>query len=221
MSVTNSTGCDMTSNVGNGVFSFKNGTPQIEFDIPQMTKFCKGESVRVSGYCEVKMGNGNSPDNVDGTNYSRLDSRTGVTSCVDMVSIGNQAGQTYELVKHYNRLCASLMPLNTSLSEYLSGGSNLVFGSNGKESNEGRLNQNKFSFSMPLLCGILQGGEPIDLHMTRGLHIVLNLAPDNYAIYDDQINGGNDDAQAGGGAYYELSDLTLTFDSIVPDAKGQ
>ena len=35
------------TNAGDGKFSFHNGSPQIEFDIPVMPKFLMGKSLRV------------------------------------------------------------------------------------------------------------------------------------------------------------------------------
>ena len=37
------------TNLGNGKFSFKNGVPQIIFDIPQMPKIMNGKSLRIQG----------------------------------------------------------------------------------------------------------------------------------------------------------------------------
>ena len=214
------------TNLGDGTFSFRNGTPQIEFDIPRMPKYLLGKSLRIQGTFDLFLGDGTRADNQNPTDagtvgkFARIDARTGVSSVLDLVSIGNQNGQNYEIVKHYNRLVATLMPLSQSLSEYVGGGSNITLGASSREQQEGLMNQTNFNFSIPLLCGILQG-DALDLEMTRGLHIVLNLAPDNYVIYDNGLNGGNADASADGGAYYQLSNVKLMFDSIVPNPNGQ
>ena len=210
------------TNLGNGKFSFKNGTPQIEFDIPMMPKYMDGNSLRINGKLNIKLGNGNRPSNQDPANDATrgyLDPRTGVQSLFDYVSVANQEGQTYEMIKNYNRMTASLMSKETSLDKYLGGGENNGSGACGKNKQQGKQAQLESSFSVKLLCGFLNSEKPIDLHLVRGLHIVIQLAPDNFALQTDYwteptSNASND-------MTYELSDLMLTFDALVPDAQEQ
>ena len=205
------------TNAGNGTFSFSNGSPLIEFQIPQQPRFLLGKTLRINGRLTIKRIGGGAVDNAVPATVCRIDSRTGVSSLLDMVSVGNNYGQTFELVKHYNRLCASLLPLNTGLNEYINGGSNIVYGANAKKLQQGLQVGEPQDFSMPLLVGILQG-KPLDLNMSLGCKIQLNLAPDNFVLFDDTLDGvGGTPAQ---GATYQLDDLSLTFDSLVPEGAG-
>ena len=204
------------TNAGNGTFSFSGGAPLIEFQIPQQPRFLLGKTLRINGRITIKRTGGAAVDNATPASVCRIDSRTGVSSIVDMVSIGNNYGQTFELVKHYNRLCSTLLPSVAGLEEYLNGGNNIVYGANAKKAQQGLQIEQPQEFSMPLLVGILQG-KPLDLNMSLGCKIQLNLAPDSFVLFDDSIGGGNNTAA---GATYELNDLSLTFDSLVPVGAG-
>ena len=204
------------TNAGNGTFSFSGGSPLIEFQIPQQPRFLLGKTLRINGRITVKRTGGAAIDNATPAEVCRLDSRTGVASLLDMVSVGNNFGQTFELVKHYNRLCASLLPLNTGIHEYLNGGSNISYAANAKAAQQGLQLNEPQDFSMPLLVGILQG-KPLDLNMSLGCKIQLNLAPDNFVLFDDSLTGG---ANTAAGATYSLDNLSLTFDSLVPVGAG-
>lgn len=203
------------TNLGNGKFSFLNGTPQIEFDIPMMPKYMDGTSLRINGKLNVFLSNGNRPVNNDPTQPIRayLDPRTGMSSVIDYLSIGNQEGQTYEMIKNYNRLCASLQQKHTSLLDYIEGGQNNSYNANGKNKQQGTMNQKESAFSLKLQCGFLNGDSLIDLQLVRGLHITIQLSPDNFVIQNDFWSNPVSNNE---GMRYELTDLELTFDAMVP-----
>ena len=152
------------TNLGSGKFSFKNGTPQIEFDIPMMPKYMDGSSLRINGKLNIRLGNGTRPSNQGALVNTRgyLDPRTGVQSLFDYVSIANQEGQTYEMIKNYNRMTASLMAKETSLHKYLGGGEDNGSGACGKNKQQGKKAQLESAFSAKLLCGFLNSDKPID-----------------------------------------------------------
>ena len=165
------------SNAGSGRFSFKKGTPLIEFQIPQAPKFLLGKSLRINGRLTIAQnvaadGTPTFADNSDDATKVQIDSRTGVASCIDMVTIGNNFGQNYETVKNYNRLVASLLPLNQSFNEYISGGSDVSYAATGKNKQQGFVTERSIDFSMPILAGILQG-QPLDLQMSLGCKRIL------------------------------------------------
>jgi len=209
------------TNLGNGVFSFANGTPQIEFDVPMMPKYMDGGSVRINGTLKVKLSNDAFPLNsnpADLANVGWIDPRTGIQSLFDYVSIANQEGQTYEMIKNYNRLCASIAPKTNSLKSYLEGGANITGCANTKDAQQGRMCERSVNFSVKLNAGFLNGATPIDLQLVRGLHITIQLAPNNYAI---QNGFWLNPASATVGQTYELTDLQLTFDALVPSPEEQ
>jgi len=220
------------TNLGTGVFSFKEGVPQIQFDIPMMPKIMNGKSLRISGtfstFAEPGNLDANRPANRAGTagRDVYIDSRTGVSSAIDFISIANQEGATYEVIKNYNRLCSSIMPLNDSLEDYIAGGQSMEYGACGKNTQQGRLCDADFDFSIPLLCGFLRGN-PIDLQLVKGLRLTIQLAADNYVCRNNYWNKRAEfphtGTSTGGdlGAHYQMKNVMLSFDAEVPDAEGQ
>jgi len=209
------------TNNGTGKYSFSGGSPQIEFNISKMPKYLVGSSLRINGRINVYQADGSTrpinDDLTDLVNVAFLDPRTGISSVIDFLSIANQQGQTYEMIKNYNRLCASLQQKHTSLSDYIEGGQNISYGANGKNHQQGKMNMKENTFSLKLLCGFLNSGL-IDLNLVSGLHIVIQLAPDNYVL--NNLNWTNP-ASVNTGMKYELTDLELTFDAINPTTDEQ
>tara|TARA_R110000765_G_scaffold142664_1_gene243888 strand:+ start:1060 stop:2388 length:1329 start_codon:yes stop_codon:yes gene_type:complete len=204
------------TNNGTGSYSFSGGSPQIEFNISKMPKYCVGSSLRINGRINVYLADGTTrpinDNEADQVNVAFLDPRTGMSSVIDFISIANQEGQTYEMIKNYNKLCASLQQKHTSLSDYIEGGQNISYGANGKNNQQGLMNMKENTFSLKLLCGFLNSGL-IDLNLVGGLHIVLQLAPDNFVLNN---LFWTDNASVNTGMKYVLSDLELTFDAINP-----
>ena len=206
------------TNNGTGKYSFSGGSPQIEFNISKMPKYCVGSSLRINGRLNVYQADGTTrPVNDDINNIANvvfLDPRTGMSSVIDFLSIANQEGQSYEMIKNYNKLCASLQQKHTSLNDYIEGGQNISYGANGKNHQQGVMNQKENTFSLKLLCGFLNSGL-IDLNLVGGLHIVIQLAPDNYVLNNLHWT---DNASVNTGMKYDLTDLELTFDAVNPTA---
>ena len=95
--------------------------------------------------------------------------------------------------------------------------------------NGARAVNNDVEFSIPLRTGLLQSGAPIPLgnNGLRGMLINLELSPDSnvlsgYSTYDD---AGAETKQLftpiGTGAFYQLRNLSLTYDLLVPDDSGK
>ncbi len=204
------------TNNGTGSYSFSGGSPQIEFNISKMPKYCVGSSLRINGRINVFQADGTTrpvnDDITDIANVAFLDPRTGMSSVIDFISIANQDGQTYEMIKNYNRLCASIQQKHTSLSDYIEGGQNISYGANGKNNQQGKMNMKENTFSLKLLCGFLNSGL-IDLNLVSGLHIVIQLAPDNFVLNNLHWT---ENASVNTGMKYELTDLELTFDAVNP-----
>lgn len=216
------------TNLGTGKFSFRNGVPQIIFDIPMMPKIMNGKSLRIQGtFSTFRNSAGDRPTNattlglapVAQTQQIWIDSRTGVSSAIDYISIANQEGATYEMIKNYNRLCSSLIPLSDSFNDFIAGGLDYTQGATGKNFQQGRMCDNDFDFNIPILAGFLQG-TPIDLHLVKGLRITLQLASDGYVCKSDYYNN-QADTSADNSPYYELSDVMLTFEAQCPNEAGQ
>ena len=150
-----------------------------------------------------------------------IDPRTGVNSCIDFLTIQSLEGSTYEQIKNYNRMCASILPLQEGIKSYLNGGVNMTYGAVGKTQQQGRMCDTKINFSLPLLAGFLQGN-PIDLQLVRGLRITITLASDLFVCGNNfWKNGLADGGTADSGAFFSLTDVNMSYELEVPDAAGQ
>ena len=88
---------------------------------------------------------------------------------------------------------------------------------------------NEVEFSIPLRTGLLSSGQrlPMGQNGLRGLTIELQLAPDSnaisgYAVYD-QVTATKTkiiSTTINQGASYELKNLSLSYDLLVPDEEG-
>ena len=85
------------------------------------------------------------------------------------------------------------------------------------------------SFSIPLRTGLLSGGEllPLGQNGLRGLNISLELAPDSQVISGYRVYAPDNTetpvlfTPINTGAYYELENLQLTYDLLVPSDEAQ
>jgi hypothetical protein len=217
----------LPTNLGAGVFApSRNGLSQLIFELPQLPAIMNGKSLRINGTFTLKQGNGNAPTN--GTNFLKenptgdifIDSRTGILSCFETLTIGSLRGTTYSSIKNYNRLMSSVLPLNESTKNYLNG-VDTHYGCLSKDVSTARKCDRSFDFSTPLNCGYLQG-QPINMWITQGHRITITLAQDSFVIHNNKQRNTNSSAgEANGGAYYELSDVTLSFEVDTPDNEGQ
>lgn len=207
----------LPTNLGSGVFSPRAGLPQVIFEIPRFPKIMNGKSLRINGTFRALASTGVVPDNsttfftnAAGNQDVYIDGRTGLSSCIDVLSIQNLEGATYETIKNYNRMCSSLQPLNEAIGNYLNGGIDGLYGGLSKEVSTAAKCDNEFEFSLPLLAGFLQGA-PIDLQLVKGCRIVITLSPDNFVMRNNKWRNDLSTGGTGlGGAYYEWSDLTLS-----------
>ena len=215
------------TNLGDGVFSDRNGLNQIIFEIPQMPKIMNGKSLRVSGKFTLKQGDKTASTNATNffaetpTGDIMIDGRTGLSSVIETLSIQNLQGATYSTIKQYNRLCSSLIPMNESIASYLNGGVDTLYGGLGKDVSTAKKCDKPYDFALPILDGFLQG-QPVDLQLVKGLRIVITLAPSNFVIHNNKWrNTASTAGRDNGGAFYELSDVLCYFEAESPDAEGQ
>ena len=223
-----------TNTSSSGLFGDRTGLTQIVFEVPADPKIMNGKSLRISGKFTVRLGDETLPQNA--TNWAGnaanpavapvgdvyIDGRTGVSSAFETISIQSLGtGGTYSTIKSYNRLCASLMPLNESINSYLNGGVDSIYGALAKDVSQAKKCDKPFEFAVPILDGLIQG-VPIDLSLVRGLRIVITLAPSNYVIHNNRFrNSASVAGKTNGGAYYEMSDLTLSFEAETGDEAFQ
>ena len=207
-----------------GVFApSRTGLQQITFQIPKLPRVMIGKTLRISGKFGIFKSSNDKPTNATtylaenpADNAFSIDGRIGVSSCVDTLSIQNLRGATYSLVKNYNRLCSSIVPLNQSFANYINGVDD-EFGQ-GKQITQAKRCDKDFDFALPLLDGFLQA-DPIDMYLTEGLTITLTLAPDNFVI--NNVYWRNQNSTVPQGAYYQMSDIVLSVETEVPNEMGQ
>lgn len=204
----------------NNTYSFKGGNPIITIQIASANKLLKASSVRLNGKLSVFQASGDTPNNQNakgtGVKNVQLNDRVGVNSVIQNVVLSSeQTNQTLESIRQYGRLVASIVPSLNSQETFMNEHS-LTSLAMGVDRPSSILINNKVSFSIPIYAGMLQSGVsiPLGTNGVRGLNIQIELASDQMVLF------GND-ASTGLGAYYEISDVTLTADLLVPDAAGQ
>lgn len=204
----------------NNTYSFKGGNPIITIQIASANKLLKASSVRLNGKLKVLQANGALANNQDakGTGLAniQLNDKVGVSGMIQNVVLSSeQTGQTLESIRQYGRLVASLVPSLNSQETFMNEHSVSALAM-GVDAPSSLLVNNQVSFSVPLYAGMLQSGVsiPLGTNGIRGLNIQIELASDQMALTGTQ-------AGTGLGASYELSDITLTADLLVPDAQGQ
>ncbi len=207
------------------LYSFRNGNPVVSFVIPNQNKLLKASSIRLNGEIILRNGAGVAVDNNNskGTAGSQvtMNPRVSVHGAIQQVTIMNQENnQTLETIRNYNRYLASVVPVTQSQNDF---DSHLSFGLQGSNHRvHGNFFNNPTGFCIPLLTGLLNSNTPIPLgnNGVRGLIIQLELTPDNMLLHNFD-RGSNTDATANGGAFYQLRDLTLTYELLNVDSSSQ
>lgn len=214
----------------NNSYSFRNGNPIIQFQIGNAEKFLLGSSLRLNGDFRLNRGvstetNVALPDNANNKGGGEfgitINNRIGLHSCIQQITISNQNNQSLETIRNYNRYLASVVPnthsqddLDTSLTMKSLGASHTQVNAN--------MVNNEVGFCMPLLTGLLNSNNPIPLgnNGIRGMIVQIELAPDSSVIHNSNRARATD-ATANNGAFYQLRNLSLTFDLLVPDESGK
>jgi hypothetical protein len=197
-------------------YSFKKGNPIVSFQIAAQPKLLLGGSVRLNGTLIVNDNASALPNNNANKGGAakeiRINERLGVHSCIQQITFSNQQNQTIESVRQYGRYLASVVPATHS-AEDLNTNLQLKGLSSYKNNITGNLVNVPVEFSIPFLTGFLNSGTPIPLSQIGGINVQLELAPDSMVL-------SGADASSGTGSFYQLKDLSLTFDLLVPNAAG-
>lgn len=219
----------------NNSYSFKEGFPIIQFLIPNQPKLLLGSSVRLNGTLRVNMPNSTEanpahPDNNQnkgGGNANLnvcLSSRVGVASCIEQITLSSMTNQTLEIVRNYGRYLATAHPLTHS-QEDLDTNTQLEGLTASRKANGAMIVNNDVEFSIPLRTGLMSGGNPIPIGTNglRGMIVQFQLSPDSNVLSGWTASDGSskNDAGTGNGCFYQLRNLSLSYNLLVPDAKGQ
>ena len=204
----------------NNTYSFRQGNPIITLTIPSQAKYLRPSSVRLNGTLRLQSSAGLVPNcqgikTAGAANVIQLNPRVGVHSIVQNVVLSSEAtNQSLESIRQYGRLVTSILSSTHSSDDYMCEKS-VVAVANGVQPANNNLSGNEVSFSIPLYCGLLQGGNPIPLGINgvNGLSINLELASDQQVL-----SGAN--ANDNAGAFYQVKNVSLSGDLLVPDDQG-
>ena len=177
-----------------------------------------GQSLRVTGKFTAFASEGAISTSATGL---RMNEQLGVYSCFNEVHISSQkTAQNIETIRHYPRMMSSYLGVTSSLQDGISHlnetaliDMNYALQERGVIENPSSKTTSN-SFCVPLVCGLLNGTDPIPLSSqwgVGGLDISIHLAPDSNVFFS---SGSNTTAITG--AYYELSDVKLVCEVIRP-----
>lgn len=203
----------------NNTYSFRGGNPIISINIPAQNKLLKPSSVRINGRLRIQTAAGALPDsnNLKGAGATNIttSSRVGVSAFFQNVNVSSEAtNQSLESIRQYGRLVNHILSNTHSPDDFMSEKSNTSL-MTAEQTSTNNLYSNDVDFSVPLYCGLFMGGNniPLGQNGVNGLTINLELASDNQALFGTQ-------AAVGAGAFYEISNISLSGDLLIPDAQG-
>lgn len=203
-----------------GTLSFKNGQPVVQFIIGEQERYLIGQSLRLCGKFTAFSSDGAISTSATGL---RMNEQLGIYSCFNELHISSQrTAQAIETIRHYPRMMSSYLGVTSSLQDGISHlnetaliDMNFASQQRGVIENPTQLNASgKNSFCCPLVCGLLNGTDPIPLSNAwgvGGLDISIHLSPDSNVFFSS-----GSDTSAITGAFYELSDLKLVCEVITP-----
>ncbi len=211
------------NNPSNNTYSFKQGHGTITFDVASQAKLLRPSSLRLNGTLKVVRADGTTlPDNQGlknnnaGAHQIQLNDRIGVNSVIQNIAINSAStGQTIEQVRNYGKMISTLLATTHSSDDYASNQSAVALMTAVQQSSDNLIN-NEVKFSIPFYAGVMNSGKalPLGTNGMRGLQFVIELASDQQVL-----KGAN--AADGGGASYQLKNVSLSYDLLVPDAAGQ
>ena len=219
----------------NNSYSFKNGFPICTFQIAAQNKLLDTNSLRLNGVLRVQDPLGALPTNNkaalpnDATSGIALQERIGVAATLNQITLSSpESNRTLEVIRNYGRFLASTMPVMHSANDF---DTNLQVGNPAcasKGFNGARAQVNELEFSIPLRTGLLSSGQrlPLGQNGLRGLTIELQLCPDSNTISGYNVYSAASvetriiSTTIGDGASYELKNLSLSYDLLVPDEEG-
>ena len=202
----------------NGVVSYRDGNPIIQFIIGEQPRALVGRSVRFVGKFAVRNNTGEAADSYvldSNADVTWMNNRLGIYNCIDRLVIKSQGThQTIEDIKFYNRFCSSFIPVLNSLGDltgHLSQTALIMpnysaFKRTVLANPTQRGSGNAFACHLP--CGLFNGSPSIPLMATKGLLVELHLAPDNSALFtgDGSVGIAN--------SYYEMRDVRLVCEAV-------
>ena len=206
-----------------GTLSFKNGQPVVQFIIGEQERFLIGQSLRLCGKFTAYSADGAISTSATGL---RMNEQLGIYSCFNELHISSQkTAQSIETIRHYPRMMSSYLGVTSSLQDGISHlnetaliDMNFALQQRGVIENptqtSGRNGSGGNSFCCPLVCGLLNGTQPIPLSGAwgvGGLDISIHLSPDSNVFFHNTSATSTIT-----NAFYELSDVKLICEVMTP-----
>ena len=139
------------------------------------------------------------------------------------------SNQTLETIRSYGRFLASSLPVTHSQADFDGALAQTNAANASRAFNGARASNVTTGFSIPLRTGLFTGGNliPLGQNGVQGLNLTLELGADSNVI--SGYNAFNDDGlpqlvrfnPIDSGAYYVLTNLSLSYNLLVPDGEGQ
>tara|TARA_R110000868_G_scaffold193346_4_gene438153 strand:+ start:10889 stop:12211 length:1323 start_codon:yes stop_codon:yes gene_type:complete len=204
-----------------GKLSFRNGQPVVQFIIGEQARYLIGSSVRLCGKFTCNSGSTTTPTSTSATGL-RMNEQLGVYGALSELHIKSQrTAQSIETIRHYNRMMSSYLGVTSSLQDGISHlNETALIDMNWACQQRGVVENptsetTSNSFCIPLVCGLLNGTEPIPLAESwgvGGLDISLHLSPDSNVFFASS----NASLSNITNSFYELSEVRLVCEVMTP-----
>tara|TARA_R110002167_G_scaffold195811_1_gene398800 strand:+ start:937 stop:2331 length:1395 start_codon:yes stop_codon:yes gene_type:complete len=220
----------------NNRYSHREGFPIIQFQIANQAKLLDPTSLRLNGTFKLlapndtraTLTNTSIAPVANSTTGINVNNRVGVASAIHQITLSTLSNQTLETCRSYGRYLASVMPVTHSQSDFDMTNQVANPGSASRSFNGAHMLNNEVAFSIPLRTGLLGGGNliPLGQNGLRGMNIQLELAADSSVISGYEHYSDTDVPTQMlfnpplAGAFYQLSDLTLSYSLYIPDEDG-
>jgi hypothetical protein len=213
---------DPTNSTTSGIYSFRSGQAQVNFDIPQGNYLLDPTSVRLEGGIKFYKNATDTP-NQNNSELLSINSRLGVYSVIQQLILKSTKNQSnLEHIRHYNRWMSSYMSLASSPQDHLSHYSmSSLTGNNFNETKIGVVDNNvPQDFCIHLPCGMfnsLRQGIPLTQNTLGGLSLTLMLENDQQALQVLPADNSTPPVITNfTQAHYELSGLRLVCRVLTP-----
>ena len=204
-----------------GKLSFRNGQPVVQFIIGEQARYLIGSSVRLCGKFTCNSGSTTTPTSTSATGL-RMNEQLGVYGALSELHIKSQrTAQSIETIRHYSRMMSSYLGVTSSLQDGISHlNETALIDMNWACQQRGVVENptsetTSNSFCIPLVCGLLNGTEPIPLAESwgvGGLDISLHLSPDSNVFFASS----NASLSNITNSFYELSEVRLVCEVMTP-----
>jgi hypothetical protein len=207
----------------NNAFSFSKGSSLIQFMIASNPVAMMNNTLKLKGKFRlnrpgstfsVPLFPNNNTNSSVGTAYDlKLNSRIGIDSAFERITVSTQLGQTCESVKQYGRLQSILNPLKNNQSDF-----------DGKmQKNPGiasrvKIGANQLNtevdFCIPIGVGMFSNEyTALGRNGMNGLQIQFALSPDMNCFQSSEADGNS--------CFYEILNCSLVFDTLHFDAETE